>query len=85
MTVHFRRFLVMLAAAFLLVPGRTGTVSAMPLEGVAVRTEPLHPAGSAALPDTVLLEQIGQSFCRTAVRPVWTAAAVLILLSAAEP
>ena len=84
MTVHFRRFLVMLAAAFLLVPGRTGTVSAMPLEGVAVRTEPLHPAGSAALPDTVLLEQIGQSFCRTAVRPVWTAA-VLILLSAAKP
>lgn len=74
----------MLAAAFLLVPGRTGTVSAMPLEGVAVRTEPLHPAGSAALPDTVLLEQIGQSFCRTAVRPVWTAA-VLILLSAAKP
>ena len=63
MTVHFRRFLVMLAAAFLLVPGRTGTVSAMPLEGVAVRTEPLYPAGSAALPDTVLLEQIGRYGC----------------------
>lgn len=85
MTMHFRRFLVLLAAAFLFSPGSTDTVSAMPLEDMAVHTELLLPAGCAALPDTVFLERIGQSFRRAAVRPGLTAAAVLILLSTAEP